>query len=101
MRLYEVFVLKQKTAYEMRISDWSADVCSSDLVSQRRDHKGHDPDTCEAYAYHAVPRREGQHGTLRRGEHHGQVQHKHPDGCRLPSPAPTSSHALLSLLGYD
>src|SRR3546814_9287820 len=24
---------KQKTAYEMRISDWSADVCSADLVS--------------------------------------------------------------------
>src|SRR3546814_18832777 len=27
------FFLKQKTAYEMRISDWSSDVCSSDLVS--------------------------------------------------------------------
>src|SRR3546814_3980451 len=25
------FVFKQKTAYEMRISDWSSDVCSSDL----------------------------------------------------------------------
>src|SRR3546814_9318893 len=25
------FVVKQKTAYEMRISDWSSDVCSSDL----------------------------------------------------------------------
>src|SRR3546814_6856794 len=25
------FVIKQKTAYEMRISDWSSDVCSSDL----------------------------------------------------------------------
>src|SRR3546814_12018112 len=29
MRL--VFFFKQKTAYEMRISDWSSDVCSSDL----------------------------------------------------------------------
>src|SRR3546814_4378927 len=27
-----VFFYKQKTAYEMRISDWSSDVCSSDLV---------------------------------------------------------------------
>src|SRR3546814_15191046 len=27
---------KQKTASEMRISDWSSDVCSSDLVSRRR-----------------------------------------------------------------
>src|SRR3546814_19115713 len=26
------FFFKQKTAYEMRISDWSSDVCSSDLV---------------------------------------------------------------------
>src|SRR3546814_7090199 len=27
------FCFKQKTAYEMRISDWSSDVCSSDLVT--------------------------------------------------------------------
>src|SRR3546814_3333287 len=30
-----VLCFKQKTAYEMRISDWSSDVCSSDLVSAR------------------------------------------------------------------
>src|SRR3546814_16396685 len=29
-----VFFFKQKTAYEMRISDWSSDVCSSDLGRQ-------------------------------------------------------------------
>src|SRR3546814_1529983 len=28
------FFFKQKTAYEMRISDWSSDVCSSDLVDR-------------------------------------------------------------------
>src|SRR3546814_3355726 len=28
------FVFKQKTAYEVRISDWSSDVCSSDLLPQ-------------------------------------------------------------------
>src|SRR3546814_3676729 len=28
-----LFFFKQKTAYEMRISDWSSDVCSSDLFS--------------------------------------------------------------------
>src|SRR3546814_16834433 len=27
-----MFFFKQKTAYEMRISDWSSDVCSSDLI---------------------------------------------------------------------
>src|SRR3546814_8618582 len=30
------FFFKQKTAYEMRISDWSSDVCSSDLFRHRR-----------------------------------------------------------------
>src|SRR3546814_8051879 len=30
-----VFFFKQKTAYEMRISDWSSDVCSSDLRCPR------------------------------------------------------------------
>src|SRR3546814_5804635 len=30
------FFFKQKTAYEMRISDWSSDVCSSDLVDELR-----------------------------------------------------------------
>src|SRR3546814_1017136 len=29
-----LFFFKQKTAYEMRISDWSSDVCSSDLVER-------------------------------------------------------------------
>src|SRR3546814_2940403 len=31
MLIVLVFVFKQKTAYEVRISDWSSDVCSSDL----------------------------------------------------------------------
>src|SRR3546814_4990704 len=30
-----VFFFKEKTAYEMRISDWSSDVCSSDLCNGR------------------------------------------------------------------
>src|SRR3546814_3699981 len=32
--LFFFFFFKQKTAYEMRISDWSSDVCSSDLRLQ-------------------------------------------------------------------
>src|SRR3546814_7805743 len=32
MYLYLFFFFKQKTAYELRISDWSSDVCSSDLL---------------------------------------------------------------------
>src|SRR3546814_10614779 len=30
-KISDLFFCKQKTAYEMRISDWSSDVCSSDL----------------------------------------------------------------------
>src|SRR3546814_5787751 len=30
------FFFKQKTAYELRISDWSSDVCSSDLIVRRQ-----------------------------------------------------------------
>src|SRR3546814_14093227 len=33
-----VFFFKQKTAYEMRISDWSSDVCSSDLSKKNVAH---------------------------------------------------------------
>src|SRR3546814_4818542 len=38
MSVYVFFFFKQKTAYEMRISDWSSVVCSSDLksLSKRR-----------------------------------------------------------------
>src|SRR3546814_8608826 len=34
-----LFFFKQKTAYEMRISDWSSDVCSSDLFT-KAEHDG-------------------------------------------------------------
>src|SRR3546814_8177258 len=39
-----MFFFKQKTAYEMRISDWSSDVCSSDLLWRGRaiELAGHD-----------------------------------------------------------
>src|SRR3546814_15165392 len=33
--MFVFFFFKQKTAYEMRISDWSSDVCSSDLAQAR------------------------------------------------------------------
>src|SRR3546814_4228492 len=37
------FFFKQKTAYEMRISDWSSDVCSSDLGRESRDGRRRGP----------------------------------------------------------
>src|SRR3546814_10307876 len=39
-----VFFFKQKTAYEMRMSDWSSDVCSSDLLQDAlHDHQPQPP----------------------------------------------------------
>src|SRR3546814_1212121 len=43
------FFFKQKTAYEMRISDWSSDVCSSDLAQADLDDDGR-PDLLVQYA---------------------------------------------------
>src|SRR3546814_14027051 len=37
------FFVKQKTAYEMRISDWSSDVCSSDLPASRQRQRERGP----------------------------------------------------------
>src|SRR3546814_7149175 len=38
------FFCKQKTAYDLRISDWSSDVCSSDLMPPVASKKSHWPD---------------------------------------------------------
>src|SRR3546814_20801889 len=43
MLLFYYIFFKQKTAYEMRISDWSSDVCASDLGDARRRVRDADP----------------------------------------------------------
>src|SRR3546814_3146148 len=60
------FLFKQKTAYEMRISDWSSDVCSSDLAGAGR--RGRRPPQCGVGP--PVPvraRRHGRAGPVRPG----------------------------------
>src|SRR3546814_4781451 len=47
-----VFFFKQKTAYEMRISDWSSDVCSSDLVVGPRYASSAPPPGATKEGYH-------------------------------------------------
>src|SRR3546814_11689309 len=58
------FFCKQKTAYEMRISDWSSDVCSSDLQAAAGDMR-HGLDQAVAHQRHAAlhidSRRRHQH----------------------------------------
>src|SRR3546814_8318091 len=53
------FFFKQKTAYELRISDWSSDVCSSDLPSARLARGRADPPAHPRRSYQAAaaPRR--------------------------------------------
>src|SRR3546814_18450882 len=54
MWLLFFFFFKQKTAYEMRISDWSSDVCSSDLEAQeiiaQNDYRPSNPQIAAKYA---------------------------------------------------
>src|SRR3546814_19893983 len=81
------FFFKQKTAYEMRISDWSSDVCSSDLPPTfRRDNAARRP------AAHARRDRRGcppppappsRHSPSGRGR---KADRRPPDGrdCRAP-----------------
>src|SRR3546814_8194680 len=59
------FFFKQKTAYEMRISDWSSDVCSSDLVPGRRGRRG----AVAVLAPH--PPTHAEHSEERVGDHVG------------------------------
>src|SRR3546814_10576721 len=63
------FFFKQKTAYEMRISDWSSDVCSSDLVAT-------DDRLVDLGTASDVVRLHGQHFLQRVG---GAVGFKRPD----------------------
>src|SRR3546814_5636715 len=51
------FFFKQKTAYDMRISDWSSDVCSSDLICRLGNLVQHSRDSLAI----KVPHRDGPH----------------------------------------
>src|SRR3546814_8408317 len=44
-----MFFIKQKTAYEMRISDWSSDVCSSDICCGNAPPPAKSPERDSAY----------------------------------------------------
>src|SRR3546814_18219673 len=51
-----VYFFKKKTSYEMRISDWRSDVCSSDLAGEERQHDG-GHDEMDGPAGHGRPSR--------------------------------------------
>src|SRR3546814_12180039 len=66
------FFFKRKTAYEMRISDWSSDVCSSDLRAAQAppDAPLQDPGRHQAPSGHAGPGRQGRARRQGRGPDH-------------------------------
>src|SRR3546814_8932590 len=77
------FFFKQKTAYEMRISDWSSDVCSSDLIGH---HMA--PDEGEGDVFEFSPGGGAGHiGGLEiagRDRGKGRVEQHHGEGGAAP-----------------
>src|SRR3546814_3720151 len=53
-----IFFFKQKTAYEMRISDWSSDVCSSDLGLGGATGRGAEPPGARSVPSRCISRSE-------------------------------------------
>src|SRR3546814_20256660 len=49
--MFSFFFFKQKTAYEMRISDWSSDVCSSDLIARVHWINGHNRQVTQVFPF--------------------------------------------------
>src|SRR3546814_7289753 len=64
------FFVKQKTAYEMRISDWSSDVCSSDLSAQTGEAAGVGGPQHRGRCRWWLHRHRGRHRDARTAERH-------------------------------
>src|SRR3546814_3695554 len=74
MFVFVFFFFKQKTAYEMRISDWSSDVCSSDLAGPHH-HFVRAGDAVAATALRRIPadvQQDGNAGRRKRARQGGQ-----------------------------
>src|SRR3546814_18792604 len=78
-----MFFCKQKTAYELRISDWSSDVCSSDLDAHEQVEPLGEQD--------AGPR---EHDAQQH-EHSGEAGHEQPDPSQQAGPTTQSSEQPL------
>src|SRR3546814_1759392 len=70
------FFFKQKTAYEMRISDWSSDVCSSDLTRCAGDADARDRTQARRAAAHGAGTDQAIDQSRRR-----PARQAHGDGC--------------------
>src|SRR3546814_17249312 len=84
-----VFFFKQKTAYEMRISDWSSDVCSSDLEEiesghpQQRRAEGEQPREADIHVRELEDRQaQAEVAEVDPEEHGRQVLEQEQDAAR-------------------
>src|SRR3546814_6380802 len=82
------FFFKQKTAYEMRISDWSSDVCSSDLSRETRHARRRERRDVRRNRDHLKPLRDAQ----RRDDRVRQ------DGYRLAVPPAGGDNSLYGIV---
>src|SRR3546814_3433821 len=78
------FFFKQKTAYEMRISDWSSDVCSSDLSWAAGTHArlGGPPDARPAEDARALRHRSRSEGRMK-GQRNNEPMQRRSDERRV------------------
>src|SRR3546814_2027099 len=111
-----LFFFKQKTAYEMRISDWSSDVCSSDLLRRQAvaerllaldlppqqrlrrlelgdvaDHREHDPETASGRGMQQGTQLAAQQGRAVEADADRAPAHRR---IRLPAAAPVGQHLV-------
>src|SRR3546814_5818099 len=99
--LFPFFFIKQKTAYEMRISDWSSDVCSSDLwlMAIYLDHSGNVARCVSAIeggkGKAFLPIRTIVQEALLHGYDRFLLLHNHPSGDPRPSRTDLQATRLL------
>src|SRR3546814_4238996 len=90
------FFFKQKTAYEMRISDWSSDVCSSDLTAIVDIRKAAVPDVFEKMS-RAASEIEQRYRRSRRLAH--DVQHHSIPRLCIPRVRPVDAAVAVAEIG--
>src|SRR3546814_14109426 len=96
------FFFKQKTAYEMRISDWSSDVCSSDLVKVRAGGQTGHADVADHFTLahaltHVLAFHEARHVAV--GGADGLVVPDHHEVAVAALPAAVLDHAVAGRVG--
>src|SRR3546814_3178595 len=87
------FIFKQKTAYEMRISDWSSDVCSSDLEHVGSEIEERVLDLRKRFAGVGRKDHRGLPHVVEKQRRHDEIQPRHAD--RLSAEVPQDRQSVV------